>query len=178
MDEYPTKTAAEVFGAHALTRLSTCSTKPSETLRKKPGAKTRDLIGRLGLRYRPTNQADLEAHAGMLALLAEDLADLPTGLLEVAIIRHCTTSPFMPKAADLIKLAQDAQDGDKPSGAMQIGEMRQIQIRDKPGGIVVKTLTLERTARPYARDLCDAYNDGRHPPRWRVTDNGELAMVE
>ena len=73
MDEYPTKTAAEVFGAHALTRLSTCSTKPSENLRKKPGAKTRDLIGRLGLRYRPTNQADLEAHTQQLHGIADKI---------------------------------------------------------------------------------------------------------
>lgn len=114
----------------------------------------------------------------MLVLLAEDLADLPTGLLERAIQRHCTTSPYMPKAADLIKLAQDAEGSAKPNGTMRIGETRQISIRDKPGGMVVKTLTLERTARPYAHDLCDAYNDGRHPPRWRVTDSGELAMAD
>ena len=61
---------------------------------------------------------------------------------------------------------------------MKIGEQRQIHIRDKPGGMVVKTLTLERTARSYTHDHCDAYNDGRHPPRWRVTDSGELAMVD
>lgn len=59
------------------------------------------------MRYRPTNQADLQAHAGMLAILAEDLADVPVALLEQAIQRHATTSPYMPKAADLIRLARE-----------------------------------------------------------------------
>lgn len=42
----------------------------------------------------------------MLALLAEDVAHLDPDLLERAIDRHVATSPYMPKAADLIKLAQ------------------------------------------------------------------------
>lgn len=55
----------------------------------------------------------------MLALLAEDLADLPTGLLESAIQRHCTTSPYMPKAADLIALAKAQQDTARPATTLQ-----------------------------------------------------------
>lgn len=43
----------------------------------------------------------------MLALLAEDLADIPTDLLEGAINRHVTMSPYMPKAADLVRLAKE-----------------------------------------------------------------------
>lgn len=121
MDDYQGRTIAEVFGGRDLTQPWTCSTRPSENYRPKPkpSAKTRDLIARLGLRYRPTNQADLEAHAGMLALLAEDLADLPIGLLERAIQRHCTTSPYMPKAADLIALAKAQQDTARPSTSLQ-----------------------------------------------------------
>lgn len=45
----------------------------------------------------------------MLALLAEDVADLPTELLDRAIQRHVATSPYMPKAADLIRFAQSFQ---------------------------------------------------------------------
>ena len=119
MDDYQGRTIAEVFGGRDLTQPSTCSTRPSENYRPRPSAKTRDLIGRLGLRYRPTNQSDLEAHAGMLALLAEDLADLPTSLLERAIQRHCISSPYMPKAADLIKLAQDAEGATRPATTLQ-----------------------------------------------------------
>ena len=119
MDDYQPRTVTQAYAARDQTQPSTCYTKPSESSRKRPGAKTRDLIGRLGLRYRPTNQADLEAHGGMLALLAEDLADLPVSLLELAIQRHCAASPYMPKAADLIKLAQEAQGTGRPATSLQ-----------------------------------------------------------
>ncbi len=42
----------------------------------------------------------------MLSLLAEDLAHIDPEPLERAIDRHVASSPYMPKAADLIKLAQ------------------------------------------------------------------------
>lgn len=42
----------------------------------------------------------------MLALLAEDVAHIAPDLLERAIDRHVSTSPYMPKAAELIALAQ------------------------------------------------------------------------
>lgn len=43
----------------------------------------------------------------MLSLLADDVAHIPPDDLERAIERHVVSSPYMPKAADLIKLAQD-----------------------------------------------------------------------
>lgn len=42
----------------------------------------------------------------MLALLAEDVAHIDPDLLEKAIERHVATSPYMPKASELIGLAQ------------------------------------------------------------------------
>lgn len=45
----------------------------------------------------------------MLGLLAEDLAHIDPDALARAIDRHVTSSPYMPKAADLIKLAQSMQ---------------------------------------------------------------------
>lgn len=63
-------------------------------------------MAKLGLRYRPSAQADLEAHAGALALLAQDLADIPPDLLERAIRDHATSSPYLPKASDLVERAK------------------------------------------------------------------------
>jgi hypothetical protein len=64
------------------------------------------LVAELGLRYRPSAQADLEAHAATLALLASDLADIPPHHLERAIAKHVLSSPYLPKASDLISIAQ------------------------------------------------------------------------
>lgn len=63
-------------------------------------------MARLSLRYPPTNQADLDGRAGLLALLAEDLADMPPSLLERAIAIHVRNSPYMPKVSDLLHLAK------------------------------------------------------------------------
>lgn len=64
------------------------------------------LISEVGLRYRPTSQADLQAHGASLALLADDLADMPVDLLRKAIAKHVVESPFLPKASDLVRLAK------------------------------------------------------------------------
>jgi hypothetical protein len=66
------------------------------------------LISELGLRYRPSERADIEAHAARLVLLACDLADLPVEALRKAVDRWAVTKPFMPKACELVELAQGA----------------------------------------------------------------------
>lgn len=76
--------------------------------RKRISAKTERLIAELGLRYRPSVQADLEEHAASIALLITDVADIPPDLLEQAIRRHVMKSPYMPKACELIELATNA----------------------------------------------------------------------
>jgi hypothetical protein len=73
---------------------------------KRLPAKTERLIGEIGLRYRPSAQADLHEHAAQLALLAADVADVPPDLLERAIRAHAQRSPYMPKASELIALAK------------------------------------------------------------------------
>lgn len=103
MDDNPT-TAYEELGP---TRRSTFSGQPGRGQTTVPKAIHR-MVGELGLRYRPSAQADLEAHAASIALLALDLADVPPHLLEQAIAKHVRTSHFMPKASELIALAQQA----------------------------------------------------------------------
>lgn len=62
------------------------------------------IVGELGLRYRPSAQADLEAHAASLALLSRDLADVDPVRLESAADHWARTEKFMPKAAELRSL--------------------------------------------------------------------------
>lgn len=104
MDDSSYSPAYEELGP---TRRLTCSAEPRPN--SQPSAAIQNLIGQLGLRYRPSVQADLEAHAGTLALLACDVADLDPRDLDEAIRRHVKRSPFMPKACELIGLAEDAR---------------------------------------------------------------------
>jgi hypothetical protein len=64
------------------------------------------LILELGLRYRPPAREDIEVHNQRLALLAGDLADVPPEALRQAIDRWAVTKPYLPKASELIELAQ------------------------------------------------------------------------
>lgn len=111
------------------------------------------MVSRLGLRFRPTNAADLGAHAASLSLLAADVADIPADLLEKAINRHVTNSPYMPKAADLYRLAQDIDQA-------------------------AKARLPQRTHRSYAHDLADLYNSQltRDDVEWHVTNAGEVKL--
>lgn len=84
------------------------------------------LIGELGLRYRPSAAADLEAHAASIALLARDVADIPANYLAMAIEMWVKSSRFMPKASDLAEMAKGAAAGGSIAGkvgAAQIEEM-------------------------------------------------------
>jgi hypothetical protein len=64
------------------------------------------IIGELGLRYRPSVQADLEAHAATLALLTRDVAHMRPETLERAARTWAQEERFMPKAAELIGLCR------------------------------------------------------------------------
>lgn len=77
-----------------------------ETHSSQPSGAIKRLIGELGLRYRPSAQADLEAHAAALALLARDVSDVPPAYLERAIREWVRDRQFMPKANELIELAR------------------------------------------------------------------------
>jgi hypothetical protein len=60
----------------------------------------------LGLRYRPVARDQLDGHQAKIAALIADLIDVPIGPLEAACKAWVAQSPFMPKASDLIELAQ------------------------------------------------------------------------
>jgi len=89
------------------THRSTCGGKP--TPRLQPSAITRRIISELGLRYRPSAQADLEAHAALISLLAVDVAEVDPRDLDVAVRKHVARCPFMPKASELLELADEAR---------------------------------------------------------------------
>ena len=108
---------SKAFAVAGQTRRLTFGDKPKPTQPPKVPTKIRSLIAELGLRYRPTSQADLEAHAGALAMLCVDLADAPPHLLERAIQRHALESPYLPKAADLVKLMQSLLNDARPTTA-------------------------------------------------------------
>lgn len=97
-----------IFAGRALTLPSTSYEQPGEPKPRKRAipAAVGKVIGELGLRYRPTNAQDLEAHAERLRLLTEDVADVPVHLLEVAAKRWVRENHFMPKASELVALAR------------------------------------------------------------------------
>lgn len=89
----------------------------------------------------------------MLALLAEDLADMPPDLLDAAIRRHVAMSPFMPRAAELIRLAADIDRA-------------------------ARLAPLARTGASYAHDLAAHYNAqrARDDIEWVVDETGQVAL--
>lgn len=66
-------------------------------------------------------------------------------------------------------------------GPMQPGEIKIIHVKDSSGQIV-RTVTIHRTARDYAYDLCDAYNEAmsedarRRGLEYYVTNSGEVKL--
>lgn len=106
---------SKAFAVAGQTRRLTFDDKPSPNSQPRVPAKIKALISELGLRYRPTSQADLEAHAGALALLCTDLADAPPHLLERAIRQHAVASPYLPKASDLVRLMQGLLNETRPA---------------------------------------------------------------
>lgn len=69
----------------------------------------------------------------------------------------------------------------QPCRPMRVGEVKHIHVKDRDGS-VIKTLTLIRTARPYADDLADAYSEGLpqeikdQGKSWAATASGELRL--
>lgn len=96
------------LGGRVLIPLSTSSERPEQRRRKSVPPAVARVIGELGLRFRPSVQADLEAHAEAIRLLCEDVADIPVHLLEVAAKRWVIENKFMPKASELIALSRGA----------------------------------------------------------------------
>src|SRR5690606_9244904 len=70
------------------------------------------VISELGLRYEPSGQADLQAHASRVAPLAQDWADLNPLKLRHAAMRWAQNKPFMPKASELRLIVGDMESDD------------------------------------------------------------------
>ena len=121
-DDWHSERSLEISADLDPIRRSTCGDRPRPSLPRNVPTRIRNLIGELGLRYRPTSQADLEAHAASLALLAVDLADVPPDYLAKAINHHVTRSPYLPKAAELVALAKEFDRAAKPSVAGSLAD--------------------------------------------------------
>lgn len=94
-----------------ITRFVGTDPTPTSTLSERPAPRSvppviAEIIGNLGLRYRPSGQADLEAHAEAALLLAQDVADVPPKYLDAAAKRWVRESRFMPRASELIELSR------------------------------------------------------------------------
>lgn len=106
-DDYPH--GNPIFAGRALNLPLTSYEPPAVPKRPNVPPVIGEIVGKLGLRYLPSGQADREAHAEALKLLAEDVADVPAPLLDEAAKRWARESKFMPKAAELRDLARKVQ---------------------------------------------------------------------
>lgn len=62
------------------------------------------------------------------------------------------------RLADAAKFSSGAAGGGSGgNGPMKPGDVRIVEVKDGHGSII-KTITIHRTNRPYAEDLCEAYN--------------------
>jgi hypothetical protein len=95
-----------IFAGRALIPHSTSSEQPNKPRPRPVPPGVGKVIGELGLRYRPANATDLEAHAERLRLLSLDLMDVPVSLLENAARQWVRENHFMPKASELLALCK------------------------------------------------------------------------
>ena len=99
-----------IFAGRALTLASTSCETPAPPKQRPVPPIVGEIIGKLGLRYRPTTgTADLEAHAEALKLLCEDCADIPPHLLDAAAREWVREQRFMPRASELRALARETR---------------------------------------------------------------------
>jgi hypothetical protein len=144
--------ANPIFAGRALTLHSTSTEPPVPPKPKKSvPPQVGRIIGEIGLRYRPNNEGDLEAHAQRLRLLAEDVADVPPALLETAAKRWVRESHFMPRASDLIALARS--------------NMKEVTVGTEAG-------------RQQLQDHCDRLNMiSKGKGGWHVIEQGDKLTV-
>lgn len=69
------------------------------------------MVRELGLRFRPLGAENQEEYTASVALLEQDVAIIPPPLLDRAITEWVRTKRFLPRAAELIDLAQQIQRG-------------------------------------------------------------------
>lgn len=120
---------------------------PSTGSTKKPSARNKQAILRLGLRYRPLDQDKHEAFTAKLALLSTDTADIPPDLLERAADEIARSSRFLPAASELWERARS-------------------YVQQSPG------VRIDLAERYNAR----LKGEGRRDIRWIYDHNGDLKL--
>lgn len=107
-------------------------------LRRTAPSAIKKLILELGLRYRPMAPDQLEAYQAKLAALTADCADIPPRHLERAIADWVRSSPYLPKASDLVARARSSQQGtvgdarhdrDTRENAERLAEQANIRLK-------------------------------------------------
>ncbi len=134
-------------------------------------------MGTIGLRYPPASGTDPQHHAAQLALLASDLAHIPTDYLERAAKDWALKSPYMPKASELIELAQSyvsrATNADDGYGSQAYLDRRNHSMErndcewfyDAGGNMQLRKRGGEN--KPFAQPLTDA--EIRKMPAWIIS---------
>lgn len=111
MDDIPEHPAFHKPPA-VLTRIpsSTCSPQPERPERPRIPPIILELVTELGLRYLPSSQADKQAHAARVGLLAQDVADVNPLKLRLAIAHWVKSRPYLPKASELRLIAESLEE--------------------------------------------------------------------
>lgn len=94
------RSIADITTGRELTPSSQC---PVPQKRRSPPAAVVSIVSDLGLRYPAASHTDREAHAARVALLAMDLRDENPAHLATAAEQWARTSPFLPKACEMIE---------------------------------------------------------------------------
>lgn len=77
---------------------------PSSRQPTPPSPQVVKLCSELGLRYPPANAVDRDAHTARVGLLAKDIANHDPRHIATAITEWVRSSPFFPKACEMIEL--------------------------------------------------------------------------
>lgn len=98
------------------------------------------IISDLAIRYQPSANADMAAHASKVAMLIKDVSHVPAHLLQAAADEWAKRSPYLPKASELIEVARTKRDVSRFKGeslASRYNAQRQrddVIWEDIPGG--------------------------------------------
>lgn len=158
----------------------TCSETPSDTMaelppRPKATRGHRQAVAEIGLRYRPSNAADMEAHRLRLELLACDLSEISPALIRAAGDRVAQSSDFMPKASEILAAAREivAERQRAPRDGIAISADGEIIAKPQPGDKVAAYHAANRLALNNGSRVMQA-DDGE---LFRLGDPGERRGV-
>lgn len=99
---------------------------------------TTKIIADLGLRFPPASRQDEEGRAGLLALLAQDVADVPVSLLEGAAREWVRTKAWMPKAVELRNLSEILRKGVEQQRRAQVPALTKDDGTHRPSPMLTR----------------------------------------